>query len=108
LEQTIKLIITSFLKRLRLSWTLIPLNLTANLRATPAIVGIIEGIAESLASLLKTYSGYLSDKVTRRKPLALTGYGSMSSVMLIPPFRGGCDHDKSPPVITSIHPPVSA
>jgi transcriptional regulator with PAS, ATPase and Fis domain len=33
---------------------------------------------------------------------------SLSSVMLIPPFRGGCDHDKSPPVITSIHPPVSA
>ncbi|MFZ2448433.1 MAG: MFS transporter [Syntrophobacteraceae bacterium] len=57
-------------------YPLIPLYLTANLGATPAIVGIIEGIAESLASLLKTYSGYVSDKVGRRKPLALTGYGS--------------------------------
>lgn len=57
-------------------YPLIPLYLTANLGATPAIVGIIEGIAESLASLLKTYSGFISDKVGRRKPLALIGYGS--------------------------------
>jgi len=41
--------------------------------ASPAIVGIIEGIAESLASLLKAYSGYVSDKVQRRKPLAILG-----------------------------------
>lgn len=57
-------------------YPLLALYLTTALGATPAIVGIIEGIAESLASLLKTYSGYISDKVQRRKPLAILGYGS--------------------------------
>ncbi len=57
-------------------YPLLALYLTTTLGTTPAIVGIIEGIAESLASLLKTYSGYLSDKVQRRKPLAILGYGS--------------------------------
>lgn len=57
-------------------YPLIPIYLTAHLGAGPAVVGIIEGISESLASLLKTYSGYVSDKVRRRKPLAIAGYGS--------------------------------
>jgi len=57
-------------------YPLLSLYLTTTLGATPAIVGIIEGIAESLASLLKTYSGYISDKTRKRKPLALLGYGS--------------------------------
>ncbi|NLI80651.1 MAG: MFS transporter [Deltaproteobacteria bacterium] len=57
-------------------YPVLSLYLTTILGTTPAIVGIIEGIAESLASLLKTYSGYVSDKVQRRKPLAILGYGS--------------------------------
>lgn len=57
-------------------YPLLSLYLTTTLGATPAIVGIIEGIAESLASLLKTYSGYVSDRIQRRKPLAILGYGS--------------------------------
>lgn len=57
-------------------YPLLALYLTTTLGASPAIVGIIEGIAESLASLLKAYSGYVSDKVQRRKPLAILGYGS--------------------------------
>lgn len=57
-------------------YPLLSLYLTTTLGATPAIVGIIEGIAESLASLLKTYSGYVSDRIRRRKPLAILGYGS--------------------------------
>ncbi len=57
-------------------YPLLSLYLTTTLGATPAIVGIIEGIAESLASLLKAYSGYVSDRVRRRKPLAILGYGS--------------------------------
>ena len=56
-------------------YPLLALYLTTTLGASPAIVGIIEGIAESLASLLKAYSGYVSDKVQRRKPLAIVGYG---------------------------------
>lgn len=55
-------------------YPLLPLFLTARLGATPAVVGLIEGVAESLASLLKVFSGYWSDKVGRRKPLAIAGY----------------------------------
>ena len=52
-----------------------PLFLTTVLGASPEIVGVIEGCAESLASLLKLYSGYLSDRLGQRKPLTLWGYG---------------------------------
>jgi MFS family permease len=55
-------------------YPLIPLFLTSQLGASPAIVGIIEGFAESLASILKVFSGYISDKVGKRKPLAIAGY----------------------------------
>jgi len=44
------------------------------LGAGPAILGIVEGFAESLASLLKVYSGYISDKIRKRKPIAIAGY----------------------------------
>ncbi len=57
-------------------YPLLPLYLTTRLGATPAIVGLIEGVAESLASLLKVFSGYISDRVQRRKPLAILGYSS--------------------------------
>ena len=57
-------------------YPLIPVYLTSILGATPAIVGVIEGIAESIASLLKVYSGYMSDKFKKRKALAIIGYGS--------------------------------
>lgn len=56
-------------------YPLIPLYLTSTLGATPAVVGIIEGIAESLASILKVFSGYISDRFQKRKPLAIAGYG---------------------------------
>jgi MFS family permease len=56
-------------------YPLLSLYLITTLGATPAIVGIIEGIAESLASLLKTYSGCISDRIQRRRPLAIMGYG---------------------------------
>lgn len=55
-------------------YPLIPLFLISQLGASPAIVGIIEGFAESLASILKVFSGYISDKVGKRKPLAIAGY----------------------------------
>lgn len=57
-------------------YPLLPLFLTTRLGATPAVVGLIEGIAESLASLLKVFSGYLADLFGRKKPLAILGYGS--------------------------------
>src|SRR5215469_14924736 len=46
----------------------------ATLGAGPAQLGIIEGIAESVASFAKLFSGYLSDHFPRRKPLVVSGY----------------------------------
>lgn len=58
------------------------------LGAGPSILGFVEGIAESLASLLKVYSGYISDKVQRRKPLAILGYSFSSIGKVILYFAG--------------------
>ena len=55
-------------------YPLIPLYLMATLGATPALVGVVEGIAESLASLLKVFSGYISDRFQKKKGLAFWGY----------------------------------
>lgn len=46
----------------------------ASLGAGPAQLGIIEGVAESVASAAKLFSGYLADRVARRKPLVVGGY----------------------------------
>jgi MFS family permease len=46
----------------------------ASLGAGPAQLGIIEGIAESVASFAKLFSGYLTDKVSKRKPIVVGGY----------------------------------
>ncbi len=55
-------------------YPIIPLYLTSAFGATPAIVGLIEGIAESAASLLKVFSGYITDKYKKKKPVAFVGY----------------------------------
>lgn len=55
-------------------YPLVPIFATTVLGASVAFVGLIEGVAESTASLLKVFSGWLSDKVGRRKPLTLAGY----------------------------------
>lgn len=54
---------------------LLPLFLTTTLGASVLLVGIIDGVAESTASISKVFSGYISDKIGRRKPLILLGYG---------------------------------
>lgn len=54
---------------------LLPLFLTTTLGASVALVGMIEGVAESTAAMVKVFSGYLSDRLGRRKPLILLGYG---------------------------------
>jgi len=46
----------------------------ASLGAGPEKLGIIEGIAESVASFAKFFSGYLADKVAHRKPIVVGGY----------------------------------
>lgn len=57
-------------------YPLIPLYLISAFGATPALVGVIEGIAESLASLLKVFSGYITDKFQKKKSLAFMGYST--------------------------------
>jgi MFS family permease len=46
----------------------------ASIGAGPAQLGLIEGVAESVASLAKLFSGYLADRWSRRKPLVVAGY----------------------------------
>lgn len=53
----------------------LPLFLTMVLGAPVAAVGLIEGVAESTASVLRVFAGWLSDRSGRRKPLILLGYG---------------------------------
>ncbi len=62
-----------------MAYPLLPLFLTQNLGAGAAFVGLVEGVAETTASLLKLVSGWLSDRLRRRKALAIWGYG-LSSV----------------------------
>jgi MFS family permease len=54
--------------------SLLPLFLTGTLGASVTFVGLIDGIAESTAAISKIFSGYISDKIGRRKPLILLGY----------------------------------
>jgi MFS family permease len=54
---------------------LLPLFLTVTLGASVATVGMIDGIAEATTSISKVFSGWLSDRIGRRKPLILLGYG---------------------------------
>ena len=59
-------------------YPLLPVFLTAVLGADAAFVGAIEGAAETTAALLKLASGWWSDRVRRRKPLVVIGYGIAS------------------------------
>jgi len=54
---------------------LIPLFLSTSLGASPIVVGLVEGCAETTASLLKVFSGYWSDRIKKRKPFVFIGYG---------------------------------
>ncbi len=54
---------------------ILPMFLVA-LGTTPAVIGIIEGITEGLATVLKVFAGYISDKTHKKKWLAVLGYSS--------------------------------
>jgi MFS family permease len=68
--------ITSFLTDIssEMIFNLIPLFLANVLGVGTAIIGLIDGIAETTASLTKIYAGALSDQLGRRKRLAVIGY----------------------------------
>lgn len=55
--------------------SLLPVFLVAGLGASPALVGLIEGAGEATASITKVFSGWLSDRLGRRKMLTVLGYG---------------------------------
>lgn len=61
-------------------YPLLPAFLAVTLGATPFAIGLIEGFAESVASLLKLFSGYLSDKFDKRKLPVFAGY-SLASIV---------------------------
>ena len=67
--------ITSFLNdtATEMAYWVLPAFL-ASLGAGPAQLGLIEGVAESVASLAKLFSGYLTDHIHRRKPVVVAGY----------------------------------
>jgi len=54
---------------------LLPLFMTSVLGASMLEVGLIEGVAEGIAAIVKVFSGTLSDWLGRRKPLVALGYG---------------------------------
>jgi len=56
-----------------MAYWILPAFLTT-IGAGPAQLGVIEGIAESAASLIKLFSGRLTDRLPRRKPLVILGY----------------------------------
>jgi MFS family permease len=69
--------ITSFLTDVssEMLFNLLPLFLVNVLGARTLVVGLIDGVAETTASLMKLYSGALSDRLNQRKKLAVLGYG---------------------------------
>lgn len=56
-------------------YPLVPLFLSSALGVNKSLIGVIEGVAEATAGVLKTYSGWLSDKLGKRKILMVAGYG---------------------------------
>lgn len=54
---------------------LLPVFLTGTLGASALMVGLIEGLGEGVAQIVKLFSGLWSDRLGRRKPLAVLGYG---------------------------------
>jgi MFS family permease len=71
-----------------LVYPVLPLFLTSVLGASPAILGLIEGVAEGTASIMKTVSGLLADRM-RKRPLIALGYGISSVSKVIIGFATG-------------------
>lgn len=59
---------------------LLPIVLAGSIGASMFAIGLLEGAAEALALIVKVFSGYFSDRLARRKPLVLLGYGMSALV----------------------------
>jgi len=55
-------------------YPVLPLFLTQTLKATGSIVGLVEGFAQAIQNIVQGFSGTLSDKLHKRKGIALAGY----------------------------------
>jgi MFS family permease len=55
-------------------YPIVPIFLTSVLGVPVATIGLIEGVSESSGNILKVFFGWISDKLQRRKPLAIAGY----------------------------------
>ena len=55
-------------------YPVLPVFLTQTLHATGSIVGLVEGVAQATQNIVQGFSGTLSDKLQRRKPIAVAGY----------------------------------
>ncbi|HEU4949297.1 MAG TPA: MFS transporter, partial [Candidatus Deferrimicrobiaceae bacterium] len=73
-------------------YPLLPVFLTVTLAAGPAALGLIEGVAETTASLLKLFSGAWSDRTGRKKPLVIAGYGLSTLARPLVGFASGWGH----------------
>jgi MFS family permease len=68
--------------------SLLPVFMTTVLGASMLAVGIVEGVAEATASVLKGFSGALSDRLGRRKALVVLGYGLGAASKPLFPLAG--------------------
>jgi MFS family permease len=73
-------------------YPLLPVFLATTLGAGPAVLGLIEGVAETTASLLKLFSGMAADRTKRKKPLVLAGYGLSALMRPLMAFATGWSH----------------
>src|SRR6266496_1824781 len=55
-------------------YPVLPVFLTQTLHASGSVVGLVEGVAEATQNIVQGFSGWLSDRLHRRKPIAFTGY----------------------------------
>jgi len=69
-------------------YPLLPVFLSLTLGASPAVVGLIEGAAESVSSLLKLFAGYFSDRRGQRKGFVVFGYAMANLVRPLLAFAG--------------------
>jgi len=65
---------------------LLPLYMLVGLGASTLTIGIVEGIAEATALIVKVFSGVISDFYRRRKPLVVLGYGLAACTKLVFPL----------------------
>src|SRR5215216_4864154 len=70
-------------------YPLLPVYLRQVLGASATSLGIIEGVAEGVNSLLKIVSGWMADRRSRRRPLVIIGYAISSAARPLIAFTTG-------------------